>query len=227
MAFRVAQRRDPVFPLVKDGRAKLFTTSDVRRSAAPNLRTPLVRTGRFWVMIQRMHAYKFLRRDRTTLLTGFQWPSEEWVEAEGPLAWCENGIHACRLDDLPHWLGPELWAMELAGETVAAADCVVARRARLLDRIDAWSGGVAREFADSCAQRASALATRAPSAAGRAADAVADAASGWVAGAAYVAAAVAAEVACGTRTGALYQRHFLAERSHQAQWIRDRLALSV
>ena len=148
------------------------------------------------------------------------------MEAEGPLAWCENGIHACRLDDLPHWLGPELWVIELAGETVAAADSVVARRARLLDRIDAWSGGVAREFADSCAQWATALATRAPSAVGRAADAVADAASGWVAGAAYVTAAVAAEVACGARSGSLYQRHFLAERSRQAQWLRDRLALS-
>ena len=173
-----------------------------------------------------MRAYKFLRHDRSTLLTGFQWPSEEWVEAEGPLGWCENGIHACRVDDLPHWLGPELWVLELAGETVAAADSVVARRARLLDRIDAWSGGVAREFADSCAQRASALATRTPSAAGRAADAVADAASGWVAGAAYVAAAVAAEVASGSQSGALYQHHFLAERSHQAQWLRERLALS-
>ena len=173
-----------------------------------------------------MHAYKFLRYDGTTLFTGFRWPAEEWVEAEGPLGWCENGIHACRIEDLPHWLGPELWVMELTGETVAAPDSVVARRARLLDRIDAWSGGVAREFADSCAQRASALATRAPSAAGRAADAVADAATGWVAGAAYVAAAVTAEVACGARTGTVYQRHFLAERSHQAQWLRDRLALS-
>jgi hypothetical protein len=148
------------------------------------------------------------------------------VEAEGPLGWCQNGIHACRIDDLPHWLGPELWLIELAGETEPAADSVVARRARLLRRVDAWSGGVAREFADSCARRATALATRAPSAAGRAADAVADAASGWVAGAAYVAAAVAAEVACGNRAGAVYQRHFLAERSHQAQWLREHLALS-
>jgi len=174
-----------------------------------------------------VRAYKFLRNDGTTLITGFQWPSEEWVESEGPLGWCENGIHACRVDDLPHWLGPELWVMELAGETLPAVDSIIARKARLLDRIDAWSGGVAREFADSCAQRASALAGRASSAAAeRAADAVADAASGWVAGAAYVAAAVAAEVATGSRSGALYQRQFLAEPSHQAEWLRDRLALS-
>ena len=173
-----------------------------------------------------VRTYKFLKRDGTTLFTGFLWPAGEWVEAEGPLGWCDNGIHACRLGDLPHWLGQELWVMEVAGETVAAADSIVARRARLLERIDAWSAGVAQEFANNCAQHANALAAQMQSAAGRAADADADAASGWVAGAAYVAAAVAGEVASGARTGTLYQRHFLAERTRQAWWLRDRLALS-
>jgi hypothetical protein len=173
-----------------------------------------------------VRAYKFLKRDRTTLFTGFQWPIGEWMEATGPIGWCENGIHACRLDDLPHWLGQELWVMELAGETVLAADGVIARRARLLERVDAWSAGVAQEFANDCAQHASDLASRSPSVAGRAADAALDAGSGWVAGAAYVTAAVAAEVASGARSGALYQHHFLAERTRQAQWLRDRLALS-
>ena len=36
-----------------------------------------------------MRAYKFLRRDGTNLLTGFRWPVGEWVEADGPLAWCD------------------------------------------------------------------------------------------------------------------------------------------
>jgi hypothetical protein len=173
-----------------------------------------------------MQAYKFLKRDGTSLFTGFRWPVWEWVEATGQLGWCENGIHACRLEDLPHWLGQELWVTELAGETVDAPDCVVARRARLLERIDAWSAGVDQEFADNCAQQANALAAQTPSVAARAADAVADAASGWVGGAAYVAAAVAAEAASGAQAGALYQRHFLAERARQSSWIRDRLALS-
>jgi hypothetical protein len=116
--------------------------------------------------------------------------------------------------------------MELAGETVAAPDSVVARRARLLECVDAWSAGVNQEFADNCAQHANALAVETPSVGGRAADAAADAASGWVGGAAYVAAAVAAEAASGARAGALYQHHFLAERTRQASWLRDRLALS-
>jgi hypothetical protein len=172
-----------------------------------------------------MRAYKFLRRDGTNLLTGFRWPVGEWVEADGPLVWCANGIHACRVEDLPHWLGQELWLMELDGETLAVPDAIVGRRGRLAERIGAWSGGVAQEFADSCAQRASALASGAPSVAGRASDSVADAAIGWVSGAAYVAAAVAAEVATGRRAGPLYQHHFLAERTRQAGWLRNRLAL--
>ena len=174
-----------------------------------------------------MWAYKFLRQDGTNLLTGFRWPVGEWVEVDGPLAWCANGIHACRVEDLPHWLGQELWLMELNGETIATPDAIVGRRARLVERIGAWSGGVAQELADSCARRATALATRAPSAAGRASDAAADAAIGWVSGAAYVTAAVAGEVASSKRAGPLYQHHFLAERTRQAWWLHDRLGLRV
>ena len=177
-------------------------------------------------MIMGMRAYKFLRRDGTNLLTGFRWPVGEWVEADGPLAWCANGIHACRVLDLPHWLGQELWLMEMGGDTLAAPDAIVGRRARLVERIGAWSGGVAQQFADSCARRATALATGAPTVAGRARDAAADAAVGWVSGAAYVTAAVAGEVASGRRDGSLYQHHFLAERTRQGRWLRDRLALT-
>jgi hypothetical protein len=172
-----------------------------------------------------MRAYKFLRQDGINLLTGFRWPVGDWVEAQGPLAWCANGVHACRVVDLAHWLGQDLWLMELDGETLAAPDAIIARRGRLVERIGAWSGGVAQEFADSCARRAAALATGAPTAAGRARDAAADAAIGWVSGAAYVTAAVAGEVASGSRAGPLYQEHFLAERIRQAWWLRDHLAL--
>jgi hypothetical protein len=47
-------------------------------------------------------------------------------------------------------LHEELWRIELDGalEIAAEADCVVARRGRLLHRLDAWSdGGVAQAFA--------------------------------------------------------------------------------
>jgi hypothetical protein len=172
-----------------------------------------------------VRAYKFLRKDGTTLLTGFLWPIGEWVEVDGPLEWCGNGIHACRIQDLPHWLGEELWVAELDGETLVAPDSIVARRARLLEPVEAWSAGGARELGDTCARRANELAGDAPSAAPRAADAAADAAVGWVSAAAYIAAAVAGEVASGSRSGALYQHHFLAERMRQSQWLQVRLSL--
>jgi len=172
-----------------------------------------------------VNAYKFLGRDRTAAMTGFRWPDAEWVETDGPIERCRTGIHACRIEHLPHWIGPELWSVELDGEIVEAADAVVARRGRLVHRIDAWSAGVAQEFGESCARRANALATGLPSAAGRAADAALDAAAGWVSATAYIAAAVAGEVASGSRRGPLYQHYFLAERTRQAWWLQDRLSL--
>jgi hypothetical protein len=173
-----------------------------------------------------VRAYKFLRYDGTTLFTRFRWPVGEWVEAEGALVWCDNGIHACLVRHLPHWLGQELWVVELAGEIVTAHDAVVARRARLVERISAWSGGVAQEFGDHCAGRARELAQTTSGAARRASDAEADAAVGWVSAAAYIAAAVAGESDSGSRSGSAYQEGFLRERARQATWLRDRLALS-
>jgi hypothetical protein len=173
-----------------------------------------------------VRAYKFLKQDGTAPFTGFHWPAGEWVEVNGPLSWCMNGIHACRIADLPHWIGQELWLMELAGEILAADDSLVAQRARLVEHIEAWSDGVAQEFGDSCARRAISLAAEAPSTAERARDAVTAAANGLVAGSAYIAAAVAGEVAWGARTGPRYERGFLSERSRQAGWIKDRLTLA-
>jgi hypothetical protein len=175
---------------------------------------------------EEVRAYKFLRQDRTTLFTGFQWRVGEWVEADVPLTWCANGVHACRVDDLPHWLGQELWLMELDGTTLTAPDAIVAERGRLVENIDAWSHGVGKEFGEQCARRAAELSNGAPATAGRASDAAADAAVGWVSAAAYIAAAIAGEVASGSRAGSLYQEHFLEERARQASWLRDRLALT-
>ena len=115
--------------------------------------------------------------------------------------------------------------MELAGETLASDDSLVARRARLIGRIEDWSGGVAQEFAHSCAQRAVSLAAEIPSVSERAGDAVLQAENGSAAASAYIAAAVAGEAAGGTRAGPVYQRGFLSERNRQARWIQNRLVL--
>jgi hypothetical protein len=111
-----------------------------------------------------MRAYKFLARGAVEPFSGVAWPRASvrapnpWLEVEGPLAARVRGLHACRTSDLAFWLHDELWEIELDGETVEGLDCVVARRARLVHRLDAWSEGGAARFAEACVERAAARA---------------------------------------------------------------------
>ena len=108
-----------------------------------------------------MIAYKFLRRDGTGPFTRHPWPLPDgggpgaWVEA--PVVPCRSGIHACRPADLPLWLGRELYEVELDGEIVEERAKVVAPRARLLRRIDAWDDATRDAFTRDCADRAQTL----------------------------------------------------------------------
>jgi len=66
-------------------------------------------------------AYKFLAADGTGVFSGFPWPLPgagpgSWVEA--PASPCRSGVHACRTSDLPYWLAPALYEVELAGDVV-------------------------------------------------------------------------------------------------------------
>jgi len=97
-------------------------------------------------------AYKFLDDGAVGPFTGFRWPVDEWVEAGG-VDLCSEGIHACRVRDLPMWLGRELWEVELDGDVVEQESKLVAARGRLTRRIDEWTDGVAREFGHFCARR--------------------------------------------------------------------------
>ena len=96
-----------------------------------------------------MIAYKFLGRDRVALYSGHTWPVDEWVEVDGHLDVCTNGVHACTSDELPTWIDDELWAIEL-DDVVDVDDVLVARRGRLQRRIEAWDDTTARVFAESC-----------------------------------------------------------------------------
>lgn len=112
-----------------------------------------------------MIAYKFLRRDGTGAFTGHPWPLPgadgpgAWVEA--PVVPCRSGIHACRVTDLPLWLGRELYEIDLDGDVVEERTKVVASRARLLRRIDAWDDALRAAYTRDCADRAHALAREA------------------------------------------------------------------
>jgi hypothetical protein len=162
--------------------------------------------------------YKVLEPGGVAPFTRFPWPVDEWVEAER-VEPCRAGIHACRVRDLPYWLGPELWEIELDGDLVEQERKVVARRGRLVRRVPEWNVQLLRDFTASCRAetrlRVGAIAVL----------------SGFVGdidrfrshdrhGLAAFAAARAAELSGGPRA---YER----ERARQAVWLADRLGLGA
>jgi len=104
--------------------------------------------------------YKFLRRGGVAPFSGLAWRVGEWVKAEGALKPCVNGIHVCRLGDLPYWLSDELWEVDVLGDRVPAAQTLVVARARLRERVGGWPKPIARALANECVWRVRELAVR-------------------------------------------------------------------
>ena len=108
-----------------------------------------------------MIAYKFLRPDGTSVFTGFRWELPhggpgEWVDAQ--VDPCRSGIHACRVSDLPLWVGRSLYEIELEGEVVERRSKLVASRGRLVRRVEAWDDSLRDAYTRMCADRAHELA---------------------------------------------------------------------
>jgi hypothetical protein len=102
-----------------------------------------------------MIAWKFLGPGRVGMFSNFAWPEPGvWVDAHAEPGLCSAGVHGCHENDLPLWIGPELWAIELAGRVVAEGDKVVAQRGKLLHRVEAWNAGSSGDFALACVMRA-------------------------------------------------------------------------
>ena len=107
-----------------------------------------------------MKGYKFLTADGEGLFSRFAWPLPNgrpgpWVESE--IEPCRSGIHACRKDDLPYWIAPALYEIEVDGPIEAHAIKVVAGRGRLLRRIDAWDATTRHAYGQMCFARAQEL----------------------------------------------------------------------
>ena len=108
-----------------------------------------------------MRTFKFLARGAVGPFSGRAWPAlGDWIVTEGTPILGSRGVHVCRPGDLAFWLQEELWEVEVGGATLAAEDCLVAERARLTRRIEAWNADGMRRFADACI--ASAEATKSP-----------------------------------------------------------------
>jgi hypothetical protein len=111
-----------------------------------------------------MKAYKFLAEDGRGVFSRFVWPQPD----DGPGAWvesavvpCRSGVHACRPADLPYWVAPELYEIELDGPVELELK-VVAPRGRLTRRIDGWNEDTRQEYSQMCVARARELAEAAP-----------------------------------------------------------------
>ena len=122
-----------------------------------------------------MRAYKFLAEDGTGLFSRFPWPLPsggsgllgrfrggpgEWVEAE--VDPCRSGVHACRVMDLPYWVAPSLYEIELDGGVRSEPIKIVAPRGRLVRRIGAWNARTRAEYSRRCMARAKELAAASP-----------------------------------------------------------------
>lgn len=166
-----------------------------------------------------MKTYKFLTADGLGLFSRFAWP----VPNGGPGAWvesevdpCRAGIHACRAVDLPFWIAPTLYEIELDGRVTEQTTKVVAPRGRLVRRIDAWDAEARDDWGRMCVARALELVEEAPERVG-----------GWAptadlavesAKAGYVAARIAEELGGGAA--------YLDERRRQSDWLVERLTLA-
>ena len=178
-----------------------------------------------------MLAFKFLDGTRSRF-TGFEWPLPDagrpgpWVEASGPLGLCVNGVHACTPAQLPAWLGPDLWRVELGGDVIDAEAATIAARGRLLDRVDAWDDAARRAFAGDCATRVRSAVRDREDLRPIATAVEFSAGAGRAAAAGYWAAVLAGHLVSRTRAGAAYERAFAGERAEQARWLTAELHLS-
>jgi hypothetical protein len=162
-------------------------------------------------------AYKLLRPGRVGPFSRVVWPPPgEWLEAER-VDPCHAGVHACRAEDLPFWIGlGELWEVELDEHDAAELPRkVVAHRGRLVRRVEAWDDEARSGFVRACSEHARALALEAPELTPFAEDIKPTA---TPQGAGYVAARMA-EVHGGPSA-------YDAERRRQAEWLIDALGLA-
>jgi hypothetical protein len=163
-------------------------------------------------------AYKVLDAGRLSPFARFVWPEDEWVEVDAVEA-CRAGIHACRPRDLPYWLGPELWEIELAGDVTEQERKVVGRRGRLVRRIAQWNDELLRGFTASCRAETKLRFGSIPSLSAFVGD-IDRFRAGDRHGLAAFAAARAADLHGGPHA---YER----ERARQAAWLADRLGLGA
>jgi hypothetical protein len=110
--------------------------------------------------------YKFLTEDGLGPYSDYRWPLPKngkpgaWVTARGPLKACANGVHFCSENAIVMWINTQLYTAEIgSGKKFHDLNKTVARKGRLLRRVETWNERTARLFACDCAEHVAHLAS--------------------------------------------------------------------
>ena len=77
----------------------------------------------------------------------------KWMPAIKDISPCSRGYHFVTLEQLPRWIGPTLYEVEVRGQIIHESDKSVAEQARLVRRIETWNNKTLRLYAADCAER--------------------------------------------------------------------------
>ena len=77
----------------------------------------------------------------------------KWMPAIKDISLCSRGYHFVTLEQLPKWVGPTLYEIEVRGQIIHASDKSVAEQARLVRRIETCNDKTLRLYAADCAER--------------------------------------------------------------------------
>ena len=77
----------------------------------------------------------------------------KWMPAIKDIRPCERGYHFVNIEQLPQWLGPTLYEIEVRGQIIHQADKSVAEQARLIRKVETWNDKTLRLYAADCAER--------------------------------------------------------------------------
>jgi len=77
----------------------------------------------------------------------------KWMPAIKNIQLCARGYHFVNIEQLPQWLGPTLYEIEVRGQIIHEADKSVAEQARLIRKVKTWNDKTLRLYAADCAER--------------------------------------------------------------------------
>ena len=77
----------------------------------------------------------------------------KWMPAIKDIQPCERGYHFVNIEQLPQWIGPTLYEIEVRGQVIHEADKSVAEQARLIRKVETWNAKNLRLYAADCAKR--------------------------------------------------------------------------